>query len=79
MPASTSEEEGQALFLTMSVSTSEEKGQGLLLATSGVYLMPMAEEETPEHDELKVTRPQTVRHAVTVEGDQAVFLRLCRL
>ena len=35
MSVSTSEEEGQALFLTMSVSTSEEVGQALLPHISG--------------------------------------------
>ena len=40
----------------------------------GVYLMPVAE----ENDELNVCVPRPKR-AVTVEGDRAVFLRLCRL
>ena len=62
-------------------------GTGLPPRNVGVYLMPMAEEETPEHDELNVTRPQTahsssestdLRRAVTVEGDQAIFLRIYR-
>ena len=46
MPASTSEEEGQALLTTSS---------GPPPRNVGVYLVPMTEEETPENDESNVS------------------------
>ena len=41
----------------------------------GVYLMPMAEEETPEHDELNVTRPQTAHLILLPASPQTLDVR----